>query len=1057
MKKISFGSFPLTEIQPNDRKCLDRYLIKTFSDNISVSDAIRNLSMTKNLMYITPDALMKAWLQDKNFFNEKNEKGATRDRTSNSLYEQTLKRAFFILKEFYKKIKNAPFYKDFVYYPIYVEKIDRIDVGGSIAKDKMYTEIQMNYSFVILSNDLTKNLKIDEIRYDENASLNFLFLFVEFFSGSKFGMSIHDFQKEHYEFLVKLYQFIEQSGKEPFRMVLDLYKLLGLIKEAADAHNNSRRSPSVNFINKVGKEVEQFKADNLKKYKGMIKHQIIPIIEQNSRSTSLNYRNLEVYQRAFIDLLEAIFKSEGLSGLYDGVETDADIAQRFRYVYNVSKYREILTLAEQLVEYNKLKCDKVVSSDPIDFDFKVESGQYEIDVQSQIISQKYQEFFKSYVESISTHLENLIESIIIGLDLPKKIEASLSPHVSQASADIARLEAEKATLNGIIVKLRSDEERYRQEADDAGNRGDVADQQLWLDAADDQRVEREVRERRVHQIDNELSQLRTLETILNRVPTDIKSNLSSGVNINSKSNAFKKIRDGVISALANDLTFIYDDGKRFFTNELAAQGFINLSKDGVSPNLLDGDGFKQIADTADTAYPEEIEKTENGFVIKEPNPDYYAAQVAKSLKDGFDMMAEDTITALGDYLAPVIRETLTSIQSNISGGINSGILNLGSKNINQKDLVDKIFEEVVDIALGTSFKIDKSDKVVDTLRTVVYRNRFIDHVLVHFKRMFRTRHIDKVIEFDQAISQLHPLIKKLLKNGKDCQYFKSFIIDFDTVMNLYNLKFMVDTKKFIYGLVNQPPKKYNNVMSKLQVVLFDFLGLKDNPVWIISKTEVFLSMPDDLSLTNTSVLSKIPKTELMQVCKIKPSDYWSETTLGKVTQVGNKKLVNLYKQLKDEEKKLSDAKNKNYGKDKKKKESEINRIQKRIGSIEEKIAKVKEEDKNVIPNAFLFNDDPNMAEKNELLSDSERKDLNRSKEEMKEKLLNLNPFDDDEVEKMSKAAESQIIKSHPFDFIDTNEAQDSKDEKKEKDAETEKAFEEFLRQREQHSNRYRRD
>jgi hypothetical protein len=58
---------------------------------------------------------------------------------------------------------------------------------------------------------------------------------------------------------------------------------------------------------------------------------------------------------------------------------------------------------------------------------------------------------------------------------------------------------------------------------------------------------------------------------------------------------------------------------------------------------------------------------------------------------------------------------------------------------------------------------------------------------------------------------------------------------------------------------------------------------------------------------------------------------------------------------------------------------------------------------------------------------------------------------------MSKAAESQIVKSHPFDFIDTNEAQDTKEEKREKDAETEKAFEEFLRQREQHSDRYRRD
>jgi vacuolar-type H+-ATPase subunit F/Vma7 len=868
-------------------------------------------------------------------------------------------------------------------------------------------------------------------------------------------MSIHDFSKEHYEFLVKLYQFIEQSGKEPFIMVLDLYKLLGMIKEVAD--NNGR--PAVNgSINKIGKEVDNFKGGNLRKYKGMIKHQILPIIEQNSRSSSLNYRNLEVYQRAFIDLMEAIFKSEGLNGLYDGVEQDADIAQRFRYNYNVNKYREILTLAEQLVEYNKLKCDKVVSRDQIDFDFKVESGKYEIDVQSQIISQKYQEFFKNYVQSISDHLESLIKSIIISLDIPKKIESSLSPHAAQASADISRLEAEKARLEQEITDFQIDEDYYIQEADDAAKRGDVSIQQDALADAGDARRERESRERRLYQLNTELDQLRVLDTIINKVPTDIKDSINGRINIDTNSSIFKKIKDGVISVLANDLTFIYDDGKRFFANELAAQGFINLSADGVSPNMLDGDGFQSIADGADTKYPEETEKNENGFIIKEPNPDYYAAQVAKSLKDGFDMMAEDTIIALGDYLAPIIRETIANIQSNVSSGVNPSVIALGSKNVNQQDLINKIFQEVVDIAVGSGITIKKTDKIYDNLRSVIYRNRFIDHILVHFKRMFKTRHIDKVIEFDQAISQLHPLIKKLLKNGRDCQYFKSFIIDFDTVMSLYNLKFMMDTKKFIYGLVNQPPKKYNNVMSKLQVVLFDFLGLKNNPVWIISKTEVFLSMPDDLSLTNTSVLSKIPKTELMDVCKIKPSDYWNEATLGKVTQVGNKKLTNLYKQLKDEEKKLSDAKkNKNKSKNKKKNDDNINRIQKKIDSIEEKIAKVKEEDKNVVPNAFLFNDDPNMAEKNELLNDTEREDLNRSKEEMKEKLLNLNPFDDDEVEKMSKAAESQIVKSHPFDFIDTNEAQDTKEEKREKDAETEKAFEEFLRQREQHSDRYRRD
>ena len=168
MKKISFGSFPLTEVRKEDRKCLDRYLIKTFSDNISISDAIRNLSITKNLMYVTPDSLMKSWLT-----GDKNAQDITvaADRASNSIYDQVLKRAFYILKEFYSRIKNAPFYKEYVYYPIYVEKIEKLTPVGNPNSTDQYTDALMNYSFIILSNDLTKSLKIDEIRYDENASL----------------------------------------------------------------------------------------------------------------------------------------------------------------------------------------------------------------------------------------------------------------------------------------------------------------------------------------------------------------------------------------------------------------------------------------------------------------------------------------------------------------------------------------------------------------------------------------------------------------------------------------------------------------------------------------------------------------------------------------------------------------------------------------------------------------------------------------------------------------------------------------------------------------------
>jgi hypothetical protein len=96
MKKLRVGSFPLIEIPAQDRKCLDRYLIKTFSDNISINDAIRNLNITKGLFYITPDSLMRDWL------NGRSNSGIRRspssrgeeirsDRYSGYLYDEVLK------------------------------------------------------------------------------------------------------------------------------------------------------------------------------------------------------------------------------------------------------------------------------------------------------------------------------------------------------------------------------------------------------------------------------------------------------------------------------------------------------------------------------------------------------------------------------------------------------------------------------------------------------------------------------------------------------------------------------------------------------------------------------------------------------------------------------------------------------------------------------------------------------------------------------------------------------------------------------------------------------
>ena len=355
-------------------------------------------------------------------------------RESNSLYEGALKRAFFILKEFYSKVKDAPFYKEFIYYPIYIEKIEKVTAEGSDVYDSKYTDVTMNYSFIILSNDLTKNLKMDEIRYDENASLNFLYLFVEFFSSGEMKQSIHDFKQADYEFLIKLYQFTEKSKKEPIQMVLDLYKIIGMLNKIDTVIHKDE------LIGEVNKFFDGVKIDDLKKYKGLLRHKFVELIKSRS-ANPINIRE------TFIDLMNSVFNSEGLSGLYDGVNSDATRGERHQHIYNVNKYREILNIAKELVEYNKIKCNQVITDDNLEIDFRVESNDRSLDIKTGTISQKYQTFFKDYLDSIKLHIDNMVGNLIKEIGAETRIDRSIQILITDSETEVIRLTAALAAAS----------------------------------------------------------------------------------------------------------------------------------------------------------------------------------------------------------------------------------------------------------------------------------------------------------------------------------------------------------------------------------------------------------------------------------------------------------------------------------------------------------------------------------------------------------------------------------------------------------------------------------
>ncbi len=1090
MRKISFGSFPLTEVKKEDRKCLDKYLIKTFSDNISISDAVRNLSATKNLMYITPDALMRDWM------NVSKKSELQPDRASGTLYEGILQRAFVILKEFYSSVQNAPFYKEYIYYPIYVESIEKATAAGSRPYDVQYTDVTMNYSFVILSNDLTKGLHVDEIRYDENASLNFLYLFVEFFSGGDSevaNQSIHDFSKKDYEFLVQLYQFIEKSGKEPIQMVLDLYKIIGFITKIKDTPKGG--AGYAELRKDLNKFFDDIQVQDLKRYEGLLRHNFITLIR--GRNKAKDTRSL---RETFVDIMSSIFKSDNLSGLYDGVKNSASRGERHAYVYNVNKYNEVLNIAKELVKYNELKCKDVVSKDNIDIDFKLERGNKTLDLKSSQISQQYQTFFKDYIDSIKSFVDGMVQELVEKSGAEKSIQSQIGKDIASAKAELGGDSGANAT--GLYRAFA----RAKKATDDANNTykraqttgGDLYSAQLAITSADTEMRQAE------SDIQHMINWINMLKNQQRTVPAVTKAVNSSAID---------ELSNSMMSALATSLTFVYDDGKRFFTNELVADGFISLAdpnntgKAGTSHNVAIDSGFaKTIVDANNKSVFPNDEST--AIENSNPNPEYLTAQVVKSLSTSFDVMASDAKAIFADQIIPTLQthyRTMFDAKAEIPSTKGNKVISKQTQELQVQAMVEHLLTSLTKTG-GSGHNNELLTNITGKLQIEIFQNRFIDKVLKKFLRLFEVHEIKELIQFDDKVSQLHPLIRKLLQNkdkrkGGECQFFKSFIIDYDMVEQLYRLKFITDTQKFLDGIDNQPPRKFNDPMSRMKVVLHDYLGLEFNPTWVISQQNIFLSMPDDLSLTNTSILSKIPKADLMQVCRIQPQDYWSGENMGKVARIGDPKIKRLVQdigknqkeidKLESEVKDLRDKSfnrnqtvtegiqlqlaeresiqelleekssgnngktdkngkpwnnNNNNGKNgkngKKYKDSYTNDIntknkriielRKKIDHSEEQIAKNSTEFHNdpYHPHMFAF-DDPDMTTNQPLLSDAERDDINRNKDQMKENLLNLNPYSAEDVQRMEDNQSridsyQKVERSHPYDFDIEKTPQDSR-------------------------------
>lgn len=233
---------------------------------------------------------------------------------------------------------------------------------------------------------------------------------------------------------------------------------------------------------------------------------------------------------------------------------------------------------------------------------------------------------------------------------------------------------------------------------------------------------------------------------------------------------------------------------------------------------------------------------------------------------------------------------------------------------------------------------------------------------------------------------------KLKKFVDKANLFKSFILDENILIKVYDILHYLDTVKYESGLINNPVSRVHNTQNKIDFII-SRLGLDKFPTFIVSDNTVNMSLPPELNYLGHNEILRIPKQKFLEICSI---NYYKELTnqymfsvnphskqKNKISEKRNEKqkYQDSIKVIKD---KLSKAKDK---KEKKGLQDELSKVNSTIKKISGEIENLNKADKN-IPSRYSSNIEKNKRSEyfEQERTGQQQRDFNRNPRE-----FNRNP------------------------------------------------------------------
>lgn len=785
MKKIKFGSFPLIELDPRERKCIDNYSIKSFADLITMNTQMRKTSNDIQ-QYITPDVILKYFKNNKILPS----KELSNEDMKGKVF--TLKRAYRSLQNFSKVIEGNAFYKDRVTYPIYIEHENR---NGS-----------NDYDFILLANDLIQKEILDEIKYDDTLSLTFLFIKDMLYPRiplSKIGTSSKE--GDSYSIrsdIAKFIEFSKSNNTDPISAMLQLIKIAGNTKKKQGDHYTGLKS--LVFQNKaINQSISNkfFKLFGGDRKSGQIK--------------DVNFLLNEIKHLDIADFFDDTTNANKFShqaGVGASTTSQTSTIERQYMAQKTQDYNKILSMVDSLIHFNSSKdimenVDTSIKDNALKLRDTKNGGELEVNINyDKMIGSLRNEYFEAFLVNLiqklnSTQTKFLKDSKLFKAD--KKVES-----LGQSNAqDIEHYSLELQTVDRKINNLMYSNDGSTQEAS--------------------------------HQIENLKVERNRLENMLKDLKTNAifinQENYAAEVKAANDQKLMSTLSYNV-ETIQTELTGILHDIESALYDKNTVQNLFNL--------IGNRSGF-----TEDDLY--ELFKKENVVLYN----------------------IEQLTIAIFDSLQSTVIET-SVIKSNNDSSIQSS---------NEADMK------------AVEFMKGKRDELEKYIHNIIKAQMYL-----MFKRLGRDYGDTSIIQAQQYAdlrAEKNTVIRKTITNDEN---FKTYILNEDILLNLYKILNYVDTQKYISGLLAYPPAKINNELNIVKYVL-KRLGLENNPVFIISKQSVILSQPDFLSLTGTSIFSKIPFRELENMCKINYNQLlWNNNQMFKQQNVNEtkRKITDSNEQLK---------------------------------------------------------------------------------------------------------------------------------------------------------------